>query len=207
MTAIIDYGVGNLYSVTSSLKAIGAESVVTGDASVIRLADRVILPGVGAFEDAAAKLRASGLVPALKELAKSGKPILGICLGMQLLFDKSFEFGEHDGLGLISGAAMSLTESLGAIGRELKVPHIGWNSLDFHKPNCPLLKYVKSGDFVYYVHSYHVVCPQEYVVASSEYGVDVTGVVQRENVFGAQFHPEKSGDIGLGILKAFTELR
>ncbi len=142
----------------------------------------------------------------IKNEAKKGKPLLGICLGMQLLFDKSYEFGEHEGLGLIPGDAMSLTESLGAMGRELKVPHIGWNSLDIHKPDCPLLKYVKPGDFVYYIHSYHVLCPEEYVVAASEYGVDVTGMVQRENVFGAQFHPEKSGEVGLGVLRAFTEL-
>lgn len=207
MTAIVDYGVGNLFSVVSSLRAIGAESVVTGDADVIYSADRVLLPGVGAFEDAAAKLRASGLVPVLEDVVEKGRPVLGICLGMQLLFDKSHEFGEHEGLGLIPGDAMSLTESLGAMGRELKVPHIGWNSLDIHKSDCPLLKYVKPGDFVYYIHSYHVVCPEKYVVASSEYGVDVTGMVQRENVFGAQFHPEKSGDVGLGVLRAFTELK
>jgi len=203
MTAVVDYGVGNLFSLSGSLKAIGAESIITSDPEVLSRADRIILPGVGAFADAAERLRATGLVPLLCEQAKSGKPMLGICLGMQLLFDKSFEYGEHDGLGLIPGEVRPLTESLPS---GTKVPHMGWNSLSFPKES-PLFKYVSEGESVYYVHSYYAVnCTPDTVAVSDYCGVSVTGAVQRGKVFGTQFHPEKSGKTGLAILKAFTEV-
>lgn len=202
MVAIIDYGVGNLFSLKSSLAAIGAEAVVTGDEKVIRVADKIILPGVGAFGDAAQKLRDSGLDKVVIEEAKSGKPLLGICLGMQLLFDKSFEYGEHEGLGLIPGEIRSIHE---VIGEGLKVPHIGWNALKFTKEN-ELFRYLKDGDYVYFVHSFYGVNCGESVIATAEYGADLTAAVANKNVFGCQFHPEKSGEVGLNILKAFCEM-
>ena len=202
MTAIIDYGVGNLFSLSRSLEYLGLDSVITSDIKVIRDADRVILPGVGAFEDAAKKLREYGLFDEVKDIAKSGKPLLGICLGMQLLFDKSYEFGEHEGLGLIPGEVCPLR---GDIPDDLKVPHIGWNSLRFLK-DSPLFKYSKEGDYVYYVHSFYAKNCLESTLAVSEYGVQVTGAVQKDNVYGTQFHPEKSGEAGLRMLRAFSEL-
>ncbi len=202
MTAIIDYGVGNLFSLSRSLEFLGLDSVITSDINVIRGADRVILPGVGAFEDAAKKLKEYGLFDEVKDIAKSGKPLLGICLGMQLLFDKSYEFGEHEGLGLIPGEVCPLR---GDIPDDLKVPHIGWNSLKFLK-DSPLFKYSKEGDYVYYVHSFYAKNCLESTIATSEYGVQVTGAVQKDNVYGTQFHPEKSGEAGLRMLRAFAEL-
>ena len=202
MVAIIDYGVGNLFSLKSSLAAIGAEAVVTGDAEVIRAADKIILPGVGAFGDAAAKLRESGLDKVVIEEAKSGKPLLGICLGMQLLFDKSFEYGEHEGLGLIPGEIRSIRE---VIGEGLKVPHIGWNALKFTKKN-ELFRYLKDGDYVYFVHSFYGANCDESIIATAEYGADLTAAVANGNVYGCQFHPEKSGNVGLNILKSFCEM-
>lgn len=202
MVAIIDYGVGNLFSLKSSLAAIGADAVVTGDAEVIRAADKIILPGVGAFGDAAAKLRESGLDKVVIEEAKSGKPLLGICLGMQLLFDKSFEYGEHEGLGLIPGEIRSIRE---VIGEGLKVPHIGWNALKFTREN-ELFRYLKDGDYVYFVHSFYGANCAESVIATAEYGADLTAAVANKNVYGCQFHPEKSGNVGLNILKAFCEM-
>ena len=202
MIAIIDYGVGNLFSLSRSLEYLGLESVITSDKKVLSEADRVILPGVGAFEDAAKKLREYGLFDCVKELASGGKPLLGICLGMQLLFDKSYEFGVHEGLGLIPGEVCPLR---GDIPDELKVPHIGWNSLKFTK-SSPLFKYSKEGDYVYYVHSYYAKNCRESTIATSEYGVSVTGAVQNGSVYGTQFHPEKSGEAGLRMLRAFSEL-
>lgn len=202
MVAIIDYGVGNLFSLKSSLAAIGAEAVVTGDADVIRAADKIILPGVGAFGDAAAKLRESGLDKVVIEEAKSGKPLLGICLGMQLLFDKSFEYGEHEGLGLIPGEIRSIRD---VIGEGLKVPHIGWNALKFTKKN-ELFRYLKDGDYVYFVHSFYGANCDESIIATAEYGADLTAAVANGNVYGCQFHPEKSGNVGLNILKSFCEM-
>ena len=202
MVAIIDYGVGNLFSLKSSLAAIGADAVVTGDAEIIRAADKIILPGVGAFGDAAAKLRESGLDKVVIEEAKNGKPLLGICLGMQLLFDKSFEYGEHEGLGLIPGEIRSIRE---VIGEGLKVPHIGWNALKFTKKN-ELFRYLKDGDYVYFVHSFYGENCSESVIATAEYGADLTAAVANKNVYGCQFHPEKSGNVGLNILKAFCEM-
>ena len=202
MIAIVDYGVGNLFSLVSSLKAIGYDAVITGDAAKLRQTDKIILPGVGAFEDAVAKLRRSGLDTVVVEEAKKGKPLLGICLGMQMLFDKSFENGEFAGLGLISGEIIPMQ---GTIPDTLKIPHIGWNALRFTKPS-PLFSYIKDGDCVYFVHSYYAVHCDAVVIATTEYGKDITAAVAYENVFGCQFHPEKSGAVGLNILKAFCEM-
>ena len=201
--AIVDYGVGNLYSLCSSLRAIGADAVVTPDADVLRAADRIILPGVGAFADAAAKLRATGLDQVICEQAAAGKKIMGICLGMQMLFEKSYEYGEHDGLGLIPGRIIPMA---GYIPEDLKVPHIGWNPLIFKGEHHPLLRYLKEGDCVYFVHSYFATDCDDSVIATAEYGRELTAAVARGNVMGCQFHPEKSGPVGLSILRAFCEL-
>ena len=203
MIAIIDYGVGNLFSLKSSFAAIGAEAIVTADPAVIRAADRVILPGVGAFEDAAHKLRQSGMADLLTELAAKGKPIMGICLGMQLLFDKSYEYGEHDGLSLIRGAVRPIAD---AIPDGYKIPHIGWNPLRFSENKHPLFRYIHEGDCVYFVHSYYATECDEAVIAQAEYGAPLTAAVAKNNVCGCQFHPEKSGAVGLAILKAFCEM-
>ncbi len=201
MIAIADYGVGNLFSLKSSFSAIGADAVVTNDISEIEKADRIILPGVGAFGDASKKLFESGLGDALINEAKKGKPIMGICLGMQLLFDKSYEYGEYKGLGLIHGNIRPIAD---VIPKNLKIPHIGWNSLSFKKES-PVNKYINDGDFVYFVHSFYAADCDEYTVATAEYGAPLTATVQNKNVFGCQFHPEKSGETGLKILRAFTE--
>ena len=200
MVAIVDYGVGNLFSLKSSLDAIGADVVVTSDADILRSADHIILPGVGAFEDAAKKLRDSGLDKVLIEAAESGKAVMGICLGMQLLFEKSYEYGEHEGLGLIKGAVMPLSDK---IPQGLKIPHIGWNALSIKEH--PLFKYIKNGDCVYFVHSFYADNCEDAVIATAEYGADITAAVACKNVMGCQFHPEKSGDVGLNILRAFCE--
>ena len=202
MIAIIDYGVGNLFSLSSSLRAIGFDAVVTGDAETIKKADKLILPGVGAFADAIAKLRSTGLDRHILSEVAQGKKLLGICLGMQMLFDKSYEYGVHTGLGLIQGEVIPME---GTIDPALKIPHIGWNSLDFQK-ETPLFKYIQDGDFVYFVHSYYADGCQSAVIATTQYGKPLTAAVAQENVFGCQFHPEKSGDVGLKILKAFCEM-
>ena len=205
MIAIIDYGVGNLFSLTASLRYLGIEAEVTAIAERVRQADKLILPGVGAFADARAKLDATGLTPVIREEVFSGKPLLGICLGMQMLFDVSYEYGVHSGLGFVPGEVRSLTKDLDDIGVSLKVPEMGWNSLKILKDD-PILKYNSDGDYVYYVHSYYV--PEaEHTLASSAYGVSVSGVVREGKVYGTQFHPEKSGPVGLKILRAFDELR
>ena len=201
MIAIIDYGVGNLFSLRSSFAAIGADAAVTADPAVIRAADKLILPGVGAFEDAARKLRESGLDLVLKKEAEKGKPLMGICLGMQLLFEKSYEYGEHDGLGLLKGSILPFSEH---IDTKYKIPHIGWNKLSITK-DVPLWKYVKEGDYVYFVHSFFAKVSEEHTAATSEYGISFTAAVARRNIFGCQFHPEKSGNVGLGILRGFCE--
>ena len=205
MIAVVDYGVGNLFSLKSSLASIGAEAVVSGDEAVIRAADKILLPGVGAFEDAARKLRECGLDKVICDEAAKGKPILGICLGMQMLFEKSFEYGEHKGLGLIKGEVRPIAE---VIGEGLKIPHIGWNALNFpkNKEKNEIFKYLNEGDFVYFVHSYYGADCDESVIATSEYGAHLTAAVASGNVYGCQFHPEKSGEVGLKILKAFCEL-
>ncbi len=203
MISIVDYGVGNLFSLSSSLKSIGADTVVTSDKQKILDSSAIILPGVGAFSDAQEKLKQSGLFEVIIDEAKKGKKLLGICLGMQMLFEKSFEYGEFDGLGLVKGNIVPLE---GKISPELKIPHIGWNSLEFKNGKSDLFKYINNGDFVYFVHSYFAADCDESVIATSEYGIDVTASVQKDNIYGCQFHPEKSGDVGLNILKAFCEM-
>ena len=203
MIAIIDYGVGNLFSLKSSFAKISEDAIVTSDRKIIADSDRIILPGVGAFEDAARKLRESGMDEAVYDEVKKGKPLMGICLGMQMLFDKSFEYGEHKGLGLIGGSVAPLK---GMIDPALKIPHIGWNALRFGEKKDELFKYVNEGDFVYFVHSFHAVDCSDAVIATSEYDISVTAAVRKDNVMGCQFHPEKSGKIGLAILKAFCEI-
>lgn len=206
MLAIIDYGVGNLFSLSSSLNALNIENVVTNKPRDLENADRIILPGVGAFGDAMKKLSDTGLVPVLDREVKKGKPLLGICLGMQLLFEKSCEYGEHKGLCYIKGEIEDLSSAFSKIGFNAKVPHMGWNSLEIACPESPLMKYTKEGEFVYYVHSFYKAASADSLVAASEYGVKLSGAVQNENVFGTQFHPEKSGEVGLRILKAFSEI-
>ena len=203
MLAIIDYGVGNLFSLTCSLNSIGAETVITSDPDTIRGADKLLLPGVGAFEDAIAKLRATGLVDTIVAETEKGKPMLGICLGMQLLFEKSYEYGEHEGLGLVKGVVASIQEDLN--DKTLKVPHIGWNSIQL-KGEDPLFKYINDGDYVYYVHSFYGRDCAPNTIATSNYDITVTGAVRNGSVYGTQFHPEKSGAVGLNILRAFMEL-
>ena len=202
MIAIIDYGVGNLFSLESSFKAIGADTVVTGDMDVLYKADKIILPGVGAFRDAVNKLRETGLYDVVIDLAKSGKPLMGICLGMQLLFDSSLEYGEYEGLGLIKGNVVPME---GKIDKNLKIPHIGWNKLEFKKQS-KLFKYINDGDFVYFVHSYYATNCTDAITSTAEYDKDITATVEKGNIYGCQFHPEKSGQVGLNILKAFCEL-
>lgn len=199
MVAIIDYGVGNLFSLRCSLEKIGAKVVVTGDPDVIQSADRVILPGVGAFRDARQKLAETGLDTLVCQLANDGKPILGICLGMQMLFEKSFEFGEYDGLGLLKGSVKPLE---GVIPQNYKIPQIGWNALQMEKQS-DLFRYIKNGDYVYFVHSFYAADCNDSLIASCDYGVPITAAVQKNNVYGCQFHPEKSGNVGLDILRAF----
>lgn len=201
ITAIIDYGVGNLFSLRCSLSSVGANVVVTNDKQILKDATRIVLPGVGAFEDAMKKLKTSGMADVVKECAANRKPILGICLGMQLLFDNSLEYGNHKGLGLIPGSVVPLK---GRISEALKVPHIGWNKLML-KEGEALFKYIKGDSFAYYVHSYYADTAEEYITAKSEYDIQVTGAVRKDNVFGTQFHPEKSGACGLLMLKAFCE--
>ncbi len=204
MVAIVDYGVGNIFSLKSSFAAIGAEVTVTSDEKTLREADRIILPGVGAFEDAAKKLEESGMASLIKELAASGKPLMGICLGMQLLFEKSYEYGEHEGLGLIKGSIKPIKD---VIPEDYKIPHIGWNKLTFKKADCPIFKYINDGDYVYFVHSFYGADCEASTAATTEYGAELTAAVMDKNVFGCQFHPEKSGQVGLDILRAFVELK
>lgn len=202
MIAIIDYGVGNLFSLKSSLSYVGADACVTDDSEKIGSADKIILPGVGAFGDAIKKLKDARLDEVIMSQAGKGKPIMGICLGMQLLFDKSFEYGEHSGLGLIKGEIRPISD---VIGESLKIPHIGWNSLKFTDKKSEIFKLINDGDFVYFVHSYYAANCDESVIANAEYGANLTAAVQSGNVYGCQFHPEKSGNIGLNILRAFCE--
>ncbi len=199
MIAVIDYGVGNLFSLCASLSYLNIDSVVTNDISVLEKADKIILPGVGAFGDAYKMLEKTGLIPFLKT---TKKPVLGICLGMQLLFDKSYEYGEHNGLGIIKGIISPIKED---VCKDLKIPHMGWNSLTFKKES-KLFKYVTEGSYVYYVHSFYAKDCSESIIATSDYGTEITGAVECNNYYGTQFHPEKSGKTGLSILKAFSEL-
>lgn len=202
MIRIIDYGVGNLFSLRSSLRAIGIDADYTGNPAEIRKADKLILPGVGAFRDARKALRSTGLDRVVQEEVGKGKPLMGICLGMQMLFDRSYEYGEYEGLGLIPGEIVPME---GRIPKDLPIPHIGWNELMLKQPS-PLMKNTANGDYVYFVHSYYAETPAEYVIATTDYGVEMTAAVQKDNVHGCQFHPEKSSEVGLSILKAFCEL-
>lgn len=202
MIAIVDYGVGNLFSLISSFNKIGADIVVTADPQVISRADGIILPGVGAFEDAAKKLRDSGLDKVIKAEAQKGKKLMGICLGMQMLFQQSYEYGCHEGLGLLKGNIVPMKDS---IPTDLKIPHIGWNALHFTKESS-LFKYINNNDCVYFVHSYYATDCDDSVIATAEYGKELTAAVQKDNVMGCQFHPEKSGEVGLNILRAFCEM-
>lgn len=202
MIRIIDYGVGNLFSLRSSLRAIGIDADYTGNPAEIRKADKLILPGVGAFRDAREALRSTGLDRVIQEEAGKGKPLMGICLGMQMLFNRSYEYGEYEGLGLIPGEIVPME---GRIPKDLPIPHIGWNELMLKQPS-PLMKNTANGDYVYFVHSYYAETPAEYVIATTDYGVEMTAAVQKDNVYGCQFHPEKSSEVGLSILKAFCEL-
>ena len=204
MIAIIDYGVGNLFSLCSSLKYIGWDAIITGDKAVIESCDKLLLPGVGAFADAMRKLREGGLSEFVAKQARGGKPIMGVCLGMQLLFEKGMEFGEHVGLGLLSGSVEPIEPR---IPEDYKIPHIGWNALKFpttEKP--PLFKYISEGDHVYFVHSFHAEQCEDAIIATTEYGAELTAAVACGNIYGTQFHPEKSGEIGLNILRAFAEM-
>lgn len=203
MVAIIDYGVGNLFSLKSSFAAIDEDAVVSANPDVLRAADRLILPGVGAFGDAAKKLRDSGLDKVLLEEVAKGKPLMGICLGMQMLFDCSYEYGCHEGLGLIPGEIRPISE---VIPEELPIPQIGWNALRIKGEKHPIFKYINDGDHVYFVHSYYGANCSESVIADTEYGAYLTAAVAKDNVCGCQFHPEKSGKVGLAILKAFCEM-
>ncbi len=203
MIAIIDYGVGNLFSLKCSLDKIGVSAVITADEDVIKSADKILLPGVGAFGDAAKKLRENGLDKVIISEAKSGKPLLGICLGMQLLFERGFEYGEHEGLGLIKGEIHPIAD---VIPSDLKIPHIGWNALKFNGERSPIFKYINDVDCVYFVHSFYAKTGNENVIATAEYGAPLTAAAACGNVFGCQFHPEKSGTVGLNILKAWSEV-
>lgn len=203
MIAIIDYGVGNLFSLVSSFRAIGADAVVSSDPEVIRTADRLVLPGVGAFQDAAEKLKGSGLSDLIVEKAGGGTPMLGVCLGMQLLFEKSYEYGEFNGLGLIPGTVRAMKEIL---PDNLKIPHMGWNPLILKTKEHPLFREIKEGDAVYFVHSYSARNCEENTLATAEYGTEIVAAVGRRNIVGCQFHPEKSGDVGLRILRGFCKM-
>ena len=203
MIAIIDYGLGNLFSLSGSLAHLGIASIVTRDPAEIGAAERVILPGVGAFGDAMEKLKTQALIPVIDQQVQAGKPLLGICLGMQLLFERGYEYGEHTGLGYLGGSIHPLAPD---ISKTLKVPHIGWNSLRFTKPDDPFLTNIREGDYVYYVHSFYAKGCEDSLIAGSEYGVFVPGIVHRGNVYGTQFHPEKSGNVGLALLKTFCEV-
>ena len=202
MIAIIDYGVGNLFSLKSSLKAIGFDAVVTNDIQTIQSADKIILPGVGAFKDASDKLFNSGLADVVIDEAKKGKDLLGICLGMQMLFEKSYEYGETKGLGLLKGTIQPLRD---VIDEDLKVPHIGWNALNFVGEKSKIFKYINEGDHVYFVHSFYASNCEDSLIATSEYSKNITAAVGKDNIYGCQFHPEKSGEVGLNILRAFCE--
>lgn len=199
MHVILDYGLGNLNSVQKGFERVGLDTLITDDLAIIRNAKSIILPGVGAYRDAINLLREKGMFDVIIDEAKKGKPILGICLGMQLLYDKSYEYGEYEGLGLISGDIRLMDISL-------KVPHMGWNSLIFDRPEDPLLKYIAEGDYVYYVHSYYADSDKKEVIAHSNYEIDIPGIVKNDNVYGIQFHPEKSGLVGHNILRAYKEL-
>lgn len=201
MIGIIDYGVGNLFSLRSSFDAIGAETFVSGDEKELAKADKLILPGVGAFGDAAEKLRQTGLDKFVRQQAEKGVPLMGICLGMQLLFEKGYEYGEHEGLGLLKGKVIAMK---GRLPADLKIPHMGWNALKIVNSGSKLLINTNEGDHVYFVHSFYAEGCADSLAATAEYGIPITAAVEKGNIFGCQFHPEKSGEVGLNILRAFA---
>jgi len=202
MIAIIDYGMGNLRSVQKGFEKVGHDAVVTNDPAVIRSASKVVLPGVGAFEDAIAELKHRGLVDSIHEAIDSGKPFLGICLGLQLLFDKSYEHGVHEGLGIIPGEVVKFE-----LPPEYSVPHMGWNQLYF-KRKPPIFEDIEDGEYFYFVHSFYVVPKlEEDVAVESDYGGKFCAAIWRDNLFATQFHPEKSQSKGLQVLKKFGELK
>ena len=205
MIGIIDYGVGNLFSLRSSLQYIGKQVVVASSEKQVAGCSHLILPGVGAFADAVAKLHQSGLDTVVRQCAGQSMPVLGICLGMQMLFDVSYEYGQHEGLGLIGGKVVPIAPQ---VDPSLKIPHIGWNALHFptYRPKSPLFRNTPEGTFVYFVHSYYATDCAPSVIATTEYGISLTAAVSDKNVFGTQFHPEKSGDAGLEMLRAFCEI-
>ena len=207
MIAVIDYGVGNLFSLLSSLKYVGLDTKLTNNIEEIKNAEGIILPGVGAFRDAIGNLEKYGLKETLISEAKKGKPFLGICLGMQMLFEKSYEYGEYEGLGLINGTVEEIKKYIPE-NSDLKIPHMGWNSLIINDrfKDDKILKDVDNNEYVYYVHSYFAKIDMKNIVTYSEYGTKIPGIVKNENVYGMQFHPEKSGDTGLKLLKNWGEL-
>ncbi|MCC0644360.1 MULTISPECIES: imidazole glycerol phosphate synthase subunit HisH [unclassified Clostridioides] len=199
MNIIVDYGLGNIDSVSRGFKKAGIETKISNNLNEIKEANSLILPGVGAFRDSINALNKLDLVPIIKEHVSKRKFLIGICLGMQLLYEKSYEYGEYEGLGLIEGSIDKLDISL-------KVPHMGWNNLKFNKKNDDILKYIKEDDYVYFVHSYYANSSNEELVAFSEYEKKIPAIVRKDNVYGIQFHPEKSGEVGLNILKAYGEM-
>ena len=207
MIAVIDYGVGNFFSLLSSLNYVGLHTKLTNDIEEIKNANGIILPGVGAFRDAIGNLEKYGLKETLINEAKNGKPFLGICLGMQMLFEKSYEYGEYEGLGLINGTVEEIKKYIPE-NSDLKIPHMGWNSLIINErfKDDKILKDVDNNEYVYYVHSYFAKTDTKNIVTYSEYGTKIPGIVKNENVYGMQFHPEKSGDTGLKLLKNWGEL-
>ena len=207
MIAVIDYGVGNLFSLLSSLNYVGLDTKLTYNIEEIKNAKGIILPGVGAFRDAIGNLEKYRLKEILVNEAKNGKPFLGICLGMQMLFEKSYEYGEYEGLGLINGTVGEIKKYIPE-NSDLKIPHMGWNSLAINDgfKDDKILKDVNDNEYVYYVHSYFAKTDMKNIVAYSEYGTKIPGIVKNENVYGMQFHPEKSGDTGLKLLKNWGEL-
>ena len=200
MVGIIDCGVGGLFALRSSFAAIGQQVVVSSEPEELRKADHILLPGVGAFADAVQKLRTTHMDEMVFEAVREGKPLMGICLGMQMLFERSFEYGEHQGLGLLKGQVIPMA---GLLPKELKIPHMGWNALNVVKPDGKLFANTKEGAYVYFVHSYFADGCKDSLAARTEYGTWLTAAVEKDNIFGCQFHPEKSGEVGLDILRAF----
>ncbi len=198
MIAVIDYGMGNLRSVQKAFEYLGYKAVITQQPSEIQKADKVVLPGVGAFRDAMQTIKQKGIDKVLYDVVEQKKPLLGICLGMQMFFEKSYEYGEHKGLGILQGEIVKLPENV-------KIPHMGWNSLNIKKKN-PLFEGLSQEPYVYFVHSYHLNTEADIVSATTYYGKEIQVAAQKENVFALQFHPEKSGDVGLNILQNFGRL-
>ncbi|MBV6518576.1 MAG: imidazole glycerol phosphate synthase subunit HisH [Candidatus Brocadia sp.] len=207
MIVIVDYGMGNLRSVEKAFERCGFPVKVTDSPSEVVRAEKLVLPGVGAFRDAMDGLRQRRLIEPVTNGIRAGKPFLGICLGLQLLFSKGYEDGEHDGLNIISGRVVRFAFPEGEMSRNLKIPHMGWNQIRFRKEGIPLLSEVPNDAYMYFVHSYYVCPDDESVIATeTEYGVRFTSMIWHKNIFATQFHPEKSQEYGLAILKNFGNL-